>query len=90
MEEAIPKLDGNLKGFADPDAVLTAPETRSSSPVRILRGEDRQASLQGLYPCGEGAGYAGGIMSAAIDGIMTAEAVITSIKEKDYGRKTDQ
>jgi len=81
LKQALPSLDGNLAGFADPDAVLTAPETRSSSPVRIIRGEDRQSELKGFYPCGEGAGYAGGIMSAAIDGIMSAEAVIKSIKE---------
>jgi len=80
MEKALPKLDDRLKGFATPDAVLTAPETRSSSPVRILRGEDRQSEVRGLYPCGEGAGYAGGIMSAAIDGIMTAEAILESIR----------
>jgi len=74
-------LDGNLKGFADSDAVLTAPETRSSSPVRIVRdGESKQSvSLQGLYPAGEGAGYAGGIMSAAIDGMLCAEALITTL-----------
>ena len=70
----------NLKGFADSDAVLTAPETRSSSPVRILRDESRQSALRGLYPTGEGAGYAGGIMSAALDGIQTAEAIIESLK----------
>ena len=76
LKEALPLLEGNLKGFADPDAVLTAPETRSSSPVRIIRDESRQAELRGLYPTGEGAGYAGGIMSAALDGIQTAEAII--------------
>ena len=76
LKEALPLLEGNLKGFADPDAVLTAPETRSSSPVRILRDENRQSQLLGLYPTGEGAGYAGGIMSAALDGIQTAEAII--------------
>ena len=81
LKEALPQLDGNLSGFAGADAVLTAPETRSSSPVRIIRGEDRQSELKGLYPCGEGAGYAGGIMSAAIDGIQSAEAVIAAIKE---------
>ena len=80
LKEALPQLDQNLAGFADPDAVLTAPETRSSSPVRIIRGEDRQGSIRGLYPTGEGAGYAGGIMSAAIDGIKSAEAVIAAIK----------
>ena len=76
IAEALPKLEGKLKGFASHDAVMTAPETRSSSPVRIIRGENRQSSLEGLYPTGEGAGYAGGIMSAAIDGMMTAEAIL--------------
>ena len=76
IAEALPQLDGKLKGFAAHDAVMTAPETRSSSPVRIIRGDSRQSSLQGLYPTGEGAGYAGGIMSAAIDGMMTAEAIL--------------
>jgi len=76
LKTALPMLNENLRGFADPDAVLTAPETRSSSPVRILRSEKKQSSIAGLFPCGEGAGYAGGIMSAAIDGIMTAEALI--------------
>ena len=80
LKEALPRLDGNLKGFAEADAVLTAPETRSSSPVRILRDESRQSTLRGLYPTGEGAGYAGGIMSAALDGIQTAEAIIESLK----------
>ena len=79
LAEALPKLDSNLKGFASPDAVLTAPETRSSSPVRILRDETRQSQIRGLYPTGEGAGYAGGIMSAAIDGIQTAEAIIAAL-----------
>ena len=76
IAEALPLLDGKLKGFADPNAVMTAPETRSSSPVRIIRNDTRQSSVQGLYPTGEGAGYAGGIMSAAIDGMMTAEAIL--------------
>ena len=80
LKRAIPMLEQNLVGFSHPDAVLTAPETRSSSPVRILRGEDKQSvSLSGLYPAGEGAGYAGGIMSAAIDGILSAEALIESL-----------
>lgn len=79
LKQAIPALDGSLKGFANPNAVLTAPETRSSSPVRILRDETRQSALRGLYPCGEGAGYAGGIMSAAIDGILTAETILESL-----------
>jgi len=76
MEQALPKLDRKLSGFAAPDAVLTAPETRSSSPVRIVRDGSRQSALRGLYPTGEGAGYAGGIMSAALDGILTAEAIL--------------
>jgi len=80
LKEALPKLEGSLKGFTDADAVLTAPETRSSSPVRILRDETRQSRIRGLYPCGEGAGYAGGIMSAAVDGIMTAEAILETLK----------
>ena len=79
IAQALPGLDRNLSGFADPDAILTAPETRSSSPVRILRDETKQSALKGLYPCGEGAGYAGGIMSAAIDGIQCAEAIIEEL-----------
>jgi uncharacterized FAD-dependent dehydrogenase len=85
LHKALPQLDGSLSGFACDDAVLTAPETRSSSPVRILRGEDRQSSILGLYPAGEGAGYAGGIMSAAIDGIMTAEAIISALERDHHG-----
>ncbi len=80
LEQALPALDRKLHGFADPDAVLTAPETRSSSPVRILRDGTRQSTgLRGLYPCGEGAGYAGGITSAAVDGLRCAEALIESM-----------
>ena len=74
---ALPLLGRKLPGFDVPDAVLTAPETRSSSPVRILRGDDLQSdALTGLYPCGEGAGYAGGITSAAVDGMKCAERII--------------
>jgi len=76
LAAALPEFGRRLEGFDSPDAVLTAPETRSSSPVRIVRGEDRQSNIRGIYPCGEGAGYAGGIVSAAVDGILTAEAVI--------------
>ncbi len=76
MRAALVQMDQKLKGFALPDAVLTAPETRSSSPVRILRDEFLQSNLRGLYPCGEGAGYAGGIVSAAVDGIRCAEMVL--------------
>ena len=81
IKTALPLLDGNLKGFAHPDSVLTAPETRSSSPVRILRDDTCQSiGLRGLYPAGEGAGYAGGIMSAAIDGMMCAEALMEGLE----------
>lgn len=72
LREAIQFFDRRLKGFALPDAVMTAAETRSSAPLRILRQEDGQSSIKGVYPSGEGAGYAGGIMSAAVDGIKMA------------------
>lgn len=101
---ALPLLDAKLHGFADPNAIMTGVETRSSSPVRILRNEDFQARWSsgsfstssgsssapsdlsssggnGVYPCGEGAGYAGGIMSAAVDGIRVAEAIVREIAE---------
>ena len=80
---AIGAFDKKMPGFALPDAVMTAPESRSSSPVRILRDECRQASIKGIYPCGEGAGYAGGIVSAAVDGIRSAEAVLAD-EPDDY------
>lgn len=76
MSSAIIKMDNMLHGFAMPEAVLTAPETRSSSPVRIIRNDIMQANIRGIYPCGEGAGYAGGIISAAVDGIKCAHAVL--------------
>lgn len=76
MREGIVLMDKKLNGFADKNAVITAPETRSSSPVRIIRDDKTmQSHIKGLYPCGEGAGYAGGIMSAAVDGIKVAEMV---------------
>ena len=78
MREAMPNLAKKLKGFDSDDAKVSAVETRSSSPVRILRGQDGESlSLKGLYPCGEGAGYAGGITSAAVDGIKQAERIIS-------------
>lgn len=83
MRQALPRLEKRLHGFADPSAVLTAPETRSSSPVRILRGENGQSALRGMYPAGEGAGYAGGIMSAAIDGMLCAERILEEIREEN-------
>ena len=77
LAAAIPEMAKRLRFFANPGAVLTAPETRSSSPVRILRdGVTLQSAIPGLYPCGEGAGYAGGITSAAVDGMRCAERVI--------------
>ena len=82
MRAAILAFDRKLRGFADPAAVLTGVETRSSSPVRILRGADLSSvSVRGLYPCGEGAGYAGGILSAAVDGLKCAEALIHDAEE---------
>ncbi len=79
LEESLPLLERRLRGFAAPDAVLTAVETRSSSPVRIVRDETCQTTPRGLYPCGEGAGYAGGILSAAADGMRCAEQIIKEI-----------
>ena len=105
LQQALPQLDRRLRGFANPQAVLTGVETRSSSPVRIVRGKNMQAQLSnvstasaassttataaespepetGLYPCGEGAGYAGGIMSAACDGLRVANALVESLKAR--------
>ncbi|MGZ8185940.1 MAG: NAD(P)/FAD-dependent oxidoreductase, partial [Methylobacter sp.] len=80
IREAIPAFDKKIKGFAMADAVLTAVETRTSSPIRIKRNEYYQSlNVKGLYPAGEGAGYAGDILSAAVDGIKVAEAVALNI-----------
>lgn len=79
IKTAIKDMDKRLKGFAKYDSLLTGIESRSSSPVRILRNEKHQSNIAGLYPAGEGAGYAGGIMSAAVDGIKCAEMVINGI-----------
>jgi len=80
IREALPAFGRQIKGFDRPDAVLTGVETRTSSPIRIQRGTDFQSlNTQGLYPAGEGAGFAGGILSAAVDGIKVAEAVARSI-----------
>ena len=76
MREALGAFDRRIPGFARPDVVMTGVETRTSSPLRVTRGRDFQSiSTAGLYPAGEGAGYAGGILSAAIDGIKVAEAI---------------
>ena len=80
IREALPAFERQIKGFAMPDAVLTGVETRTSSPLRITRGRDFQSvNVKGLYPAGEGAGYAGGIMSAGVDGIEVAEAVAANM-----------
>ena len=82
LREGARAMERRLPGFLAADAVLTGPETRSSSPVRLLRGGNREAAgIRGLYPCGEGAGYAGGIVSAAVDGIRAAEAIL----EAEFG-----
>ena len=81
IREALPAFGRQIRGFDREDAVLTAVESRTSSPVRITRdGETLQSlNVRGLYPCGEGAGYAGGILSAGVDGIRVAEAVARSL-----------
>ena len=94
LAQGLPLLDAKLHGFADPGAVLTGPETRSSSPIRMVRGKNFQVRLAGdssasdeepatrVYPCGEGAGYAGGIMSAAVDGLRVAEAIAAEFSSR--------
>lgn len=80
LRRSLPVLDGKLRGFAAADSVLTGVETRTSSPRRVLRGEDLQSNIKGLYPAGEGAGYAGGIMSAAVDGVKIAQYICSVYK----------
>jgi len=80
LKEGIQQMDRKIKGFASYDAVLSAVESRSSSPVRIPRDGEMFSNVRGLIPCGEGAGYAGGIMSAAVDGVKCAEYVIKYYK----------
>jgi len=89
IREAIPAFDRKIKGFAMSDAVLTGVETRTSSPIRILRndGDLQNPAVRGLYPAGEGAGYAGGILSSAVDGIKVAEAISLDIAQKMNERK---
>ena len=80
IREALPAFERQIPGFAMADAMLTGVETRTSSPLRVARGRERQSlDVRGLYPAGEGAGYAGGIMSAAVDGIEVAEAVASAM-----------
>jgi uncharacterized FAD-dependent dehydrogenase len=85
IREALPAFDRQIHGFAMDDALLTGIETRTSSPIRIKRGDDRQSvNVRGLYPAGEGAGYAGGILSAGVDGIKTAEALALHIVQNAH------
>jgi uncharacterized FAD-dependent dehydrogenase len=80
IREALPAFGRQMPGYDDPDVILTGVETRTSSPVRITRGADLQSlNTSGLYPAGEGAGYAGGILSAAVDGIRVAEALAAEL-----------
>jgi uncharacterized protein len=82
LREGIVSFDRKMKGFVTREATLTGVETRTSAPLRILRNENLQSpSLQGLYPCGEGAGYAGGIMSAALDGVRVADKIAEQMRE---------
>ena len=76
LEETIHKFDRKIPGYARKDAIVSGVESRTSSPVRILRDQSLQSEIRGLYPCGEGAGYAGGITSAAMDGIKVAEKIV--------------
>ena len=79
FRQAFAEFGRKVRGFDHPGALITAAETRTSSPVRVLRGADRQSNIKGVYPLGEGAGYAGGIMSAAIDGIKSAEEYVLQV-----------
>jgi uncharacterized FAD-dependent dehydrogenase len=84
IREALPAFNRQIAGFSRPDAVLTGVETRTSSPLRITRGADLQSlNVRGLFPAGEGAGYAGGILSAGVDGIKVAEAVARRLKDEE-------
>ncbi|MBN2268055.1 MAG: hypothetical protein JXC35_01395, partial [Acholeplasmataceae bacterium] len=80
LKEALRDFNRKIEGFSIHDAILTGPETRSSSPIRMTRDENHESNIIGLYPMGEGAGYAGGIMSSAVDGMKTAEKIIRMYK----------
>jgi uncharacterized FAD-dependent dehydrogenase len=87
IREALPAFDRQIRGFAMPDALLTGVETRTSSPLRITRDDDGHSrNTRGLFPAGEGAGYAGGILSAGVDGIRTAEAVARALLASGQAR----
>jgi hypothetical protein len=83
LEEGIRQFDHKIHGYAREDAVVSGVESRTSSPIRILRDETFQSSVRGIYPCGEGAGYAGGITSAAMDGLKVAESVMNTFRPFD-------
>ena len=82
LKEAFKYFGTKIKSFDSPDAILAGVESRTSSPVKIIRNEDFESNIKGIYPCGEGAGYAGGITSAAIDGIKVAEAIGKNLNVK--------
>jgi uncharacterized FAD-dependent dehydrogenase len=84
LKEGIKEIDKSMPGFLNDDAILTAIESRSSSPVRILRDKNYESNIKGIYPIGEGAGYAGGITSSALDGIKCALSIIESLKEDSH------
>jgi uncharacterized FAD-dependent dehydrogenase len=85
LREALPHFNRSIPGYAMDDAMLTGVETRTSSPIRIPRGTNLESTnTPGLYPAGEGAGYAGGILSAAIDGIRIAEAVALTLLRREH------
>lgn len=84
IKRSLPVLDRKLSGFAAGDSVMTGVETRTSSPARIIRGGDFQSNIKGLYPCGEGAGYRGGIMSAAVDGVRIAQHICSQYSPPDF------
>ena len=84
LEKGLRRFGRNIQGFDAPDSLLTGLETRTSSPVRVVRDSTLQATaVRGLYPCGEGAGYAGGIMSAAVDGLSVAMQIISQYAPLD-------
>ena len=80
IKEAFPHFNNKIKGFSSGGTILAAVESRTSSPIRIWRNENKESSCQGIFPCGEGAGYAGGITTSAIDGIKVAEEIIKKYK----------
>ena len=83
LKEAIPEFDKKIKGYANENTILSAIESRTSSPVRIPRDENGESQIKGLFPCGEGSGYAGGITTAAMDGIRVSEYITKIYKRKE-------